>query len=258
MTINTPFYPYRSRRRYKDGDNANSDHTWKVKSEAFGKCKSEKSPYLIANEWIAAEVAHFLRLPVPPCSLLRKKTTSTVMFASQSFEGDTAPEDTDPSVLYEKHPLLCAGIVVFDILIGNRDRGFWNIHVDDPESPTVIRLFDHERALFYVYEDEGVAQLRSRQGRLGITQSSVSNNSSHCLISLIDSHENLSHWVHRVKVMPDSFIEAVCREVRLLAITDRECLAVIEFLKTRRDTIDDLISNNHSRFPLVKKWPLFL
>lgn len=65
MDTMTPFYPYRSRRRYKDGDGANADHTWNVKAEAFGKCRNDNSPYLIANEWIAAEVGHFLRLPTP-------------------------------------------------------------------------------------------------------------------------------------------------------------------------------------------------
>ena len=165
-------YPYKSRRKLitdgKAGD-INVDKTWTVKTEAVGKSQWTESPYLMANEWIAANIAHFLRLPVPPFAIVSKKSRNTAMFISYSCEGDTTPDDVDPAALYAKFPSECTGIVVFDILLVNCDRNGGNLKVDNPASPKAFYLIDHERALFYIYKPGGIRRLRSRQDRLGVT-----------------------------------------------------------------------------------------
>ncbi|MBN2476463.1 MAG: hypothetical protein JXB62_17750 [Pirellulales bacterium] len=119
---------------------------WAIKTKAIGKDNSD-NPYLIANEWIAGSVAQFLGLPVPPFALMRKRDRRTVMFASISFEGETTPRDVEPSVLWAKHPRLCTGILLFDILIANCDRHAGNIKVDNRIAPKKVHVFDHEHAL---------------------------------------------------------------------------------------------------------------
>jgi hypothetical protein len=154
--------------------------------------------------------------------------------------------------------LLCAGIVVFDIFVANCDRHKGNIKVDNPAKPSIIRLIDHERALFYKDAKDGIKRLKSRADRLGIADGMDSAFEWHVLVELIDSADNLSHWVRRVKDIPDWFLESVCREVKSLALTEWEFHAVVAFLKERRDKLGQLILDNRTRFPKVKQWPLIL
>lgn len=152
----TNFYPYRSRRRFAHsgrGGGINQDNTWTVRTEAIGKGASDESPYLLANEWISANIAQFLRLPVPPFALVRKRSPSTAMFISYSYDGDEKPDDVNPDALYASQPDICVGITLLDILVANCDRHGGNIKVDKPASPKSVYIFDHESAV-----------LRSREG----------------------------------------------------------------------------------------------
>ncbi len=176
------------------------------------------------------------------------------MFASQSFEIDATPDDIKPVILYETFPELCAGIVMFDILIANRDRGKWNIKVNNPDSPTLVRLIDHERSLFYCYPKEGEKELLSRVDRLGITPLSRSDGERHCLIKLIDDEDLLFLWVQRIWDIPEWFIESICREVRRMPLTESEYNSIVKWLTNRRAGIGSLIGKHRDRFPMVKKW----
>ena len=254
-------YPYKSRRRFITDGRAggiNVDKTWTVKTEAVGKSQWTESPYLMANEWIAANIAQFLRLPVPPFAIVSKKSRSTAMFISYSYEGDSTPDDVDPDALYNTFPKECTGIVVFDIFLVNCDRNGGNLKVDKPAFPKAFYLIDHERSLFYISKSEGIRRLRSRQDRLGVTDGADSANEWHCLIELLDDVSHLEHWVQKVKTIPDEFINDICEEMWKMSITRPECDEVKKFLKTRRDKIGQLIIDHKDRFPRVTNWPLFL
>lgn len=254
-------YSYRSRRRFESigrGGGVNTEKTFVVKTEAIGKSQWNESPYLLANEWICANIAQFLRLPIPPFVIVRKKSRNTAMFISYSFDGDSKPDDVEPQHLYDKFPDACTGIVVFDILVANCDRNRGNIQVDDPRSPQSFYLFDHERALFYIYKGEGIKRLRSRIDRLGVTDGGDSGDEFHCLVELIDSAESISKWLARIRSIPDWFIDEVCEEMWKVSITRTECDFVKSFLKKRRDEIGPLIDSNRHRFPQVSHWPLFV
>jgi hypothetical protein len=254
------FYPFATRRVLEESDGINSDTTFDVKTEAFGKSPSDVSPYLIANEWIAANIAWFLRLPIPPFSLLRKKTRATTMFASYSFEGDSKPKNCNPAEVFKAYPKICAGVVVFDILVGNFDRHYRNIKVDRPLSPRWMRIIDHERCLFHVYPKEGIRRLRDIEGRLGITDGSHSGNEWHCLIQHLESVEDIKDWVFRASQIPDWFIEAICWDVWKISINKKEYETVIAFLKRRRDKLGELILDHKTRFDSIPfaNWPLIL
>ncbi len=255
-------YPYRSRRRFESAGRSggvNEEQTWTVKTEAVGKSRWEESPYLIANEWISANIAQFLRLPVPPFAIVQKKRRETAMFISYSYDGDTKPDDVEPELLYRNFPLECAGVVVLDILIANCDRHGGNMKVDKPSNPKTFFIIDHERSLFYVDERGGIDRLRSRENRLGIADGHDSTDDYHCLIELLDSVEHIVEWVAKVETLPNWFIDSVCEEIRdVSSINRRECDFVKGFLKRRRDSIRKLIWDNKSRFPAVVTWPLFI
>lgn len=252
------FFPYRSRRRYRESPGINVDSTYTVKTEALGKGRSDESPYLIANEWIAANIAQFLRLPVPPFALVAKRSRSTRMFASYSYEGDTTPADVEPSILYERHPRLCAGIVLFDILVANCDRHRGNLKVDKPAAPETVHLIDHDRAMFGVIAGNGVQRLQDIQDRLGVTDAPESRDEWHCLVELLASSDDMEHWLARIADIPDWLISEVCNDVHRIAITANERDEAIRFLQERRNNLGSLIHRHRDRFPRVQNWPLFL
>ncbi|MES2790097.1 MAG: hypothetical protein V4719_10775 [Planctomycetota bacterium] len=255
------FYPFRSRRKYSQSEGVNFERTWWVKCEALGKSRDpDEAPYLMANEWISGSIAQFLRLPIPAFALLCKKTKSTAMFCSYSYEGDTSPEDVDPDILYAKYPQLCTGITVFDMLVVNCDRHGGNIKVDDPIRPELVHVFDHSHALFNVYPKEGIQRLKSREDRLGIANGPESRDEFHCLFELLDSLEHMRYWVKRIADIPDWFIDDICSDARHCGVTPTECAAVAAFLKERKRKLPNLIVNNKNRFPQIDKtkWELFL
>lgn len=254
----TTFYPFRSRRRFASGG-VNQDQTWWVKCEGVGKQRSADNPYLFANEWIAGCIAQFLRLPIPPFTLMSKCSKRTAMFCSYSFQGDSTPSDVDPVTLIKLHPFICAGITVFDIFVANPDRHGGNLKVDNKAKPKDFFIFDHERALFYIYANEGIQRLNDRANRLGITDGADSADEWHCLMEHLESLADIAEWVRRVESIPDWFIEATCEEVWKHGITRAETNAVIAFLKDRQSRISTLISENKGRFiGIPKGWGLFV
>ena len=254
-------YPYKSRRTFASldrGGGINVDRTYAVKTEAVGKSKGEESPYLLANEWISSSIAQFLRLPVPPFAIVQKKSKNTAMFISDSYDGDSTPDDAEPQLLYDNFAKDCTGVVILDILTANCDRHPGNIKVDKPSSPKVFYLIDHERSLFYVHDKDGIGHLKSREDRLGVTDGDNSANEWHCLVDLLDSVEYINQWVGRVLSIPDWFIDDVCEEMWKVSINRHECDYVKEFLKRRRDGLGKLILAHKSRFPKTSDWPLLL
>jgi hypothetical protein len=252
-------YPYRSRRKYSESEGVNVDNTFDIRCQAFGKSPSDVSPYRIANEWIAASIAQFLQLRIPPFSIMGRKSAATRMFASYSFTGDRKGDkkfvSADPVSLYRAFPDECTGIVLFDILVANFDRNSTNIKVDRATNPRTFYIFDHERYLFHLYPKEGTKRLSACENRLGLTDASDSKNEWHCLISLLDSVPFITKWLQRIDSIPNWFIVDVCEGVCKISITRGECNAVIAFLQQRRDNLDKLILGNKGRFPAIRQWP---
>jgi hypothetical protein len=249
------WFPYKGRTRY--GASSGVNESWVVRCEAIGK-GNETHNYIIANEWIAANLGQFLRLPVPPFALLRKKAHSTWMFASFSFEGDTSPGDVQARECYREHPELCAGILVFDILIANCDRHRGNVKVDHPQKPTSVHIIDHDRALFYVLPGEGVQRLRAIEDRLGVTGGSVTGNNRHIFLDVVDDAKHLEKWTQRIRDVPQWFIEEICEDVVGAGVKRREIEAVKQFLIDRRTKIGSLLADNKSEFSGITTWPLLL
>lgn len=248
------WFPYVSRTRYSsEGVN----EAWIVRCEAVGKTTADH-PYIIANEWISANIAQFLRLPVPPFSLMRKRDRRTAMFASYSFEGDTTPGDVRPFECFREHPHLCSGILAFDILIANCDRHRGNVKVDNPPRPRRVHIIDHDRALLYVYPGEGISRLRSLVDRLGITGGSVSRQSRHIFLDVVDTAEHFAEWASRIRDIPKWFLRDVCSDVQGIGVRKRELAEVVAFLTERRDRLGSLILANKHEFPSISDWPLVL
>jgi hypothetical protein len=187
------WWTYVTRQRY--GRSATND-AWELTHRSIAKQNSPESPYLIANEWIASQIACFLRLPVPPAALTRVGTGRKGLFASLAFGGpDSEPDDVDPVACVRDLPNLCAGILFFDVLIANADRHIGNIRVDFPQAPRQIAIIDHDRALFGCWENEGAKRLSELRDRLGITGGSVTGQNRHCFLDLIKTDVHFPEWI---------------------------------------------------------------
>ncbi|MDZ4659453.1 MAG: hypothetical protein SH868_17930 [Bythopirellula sp.] len=252
-------FPYKTKRKYSESDGINADDSWYVECDAIAKSPSDVSPYLVANEWIAANIAWFLRLPIPPFTLMGEKRRDKLMFGSYRYDGDKKVlVPSDGSVLYQRFPDTCTGIVLFDILIANKDRNSRNIKVDKPDKPKRFYIIDHERSLFYLYPEDGANQLAAAEDRLGITDGTFSDDEFHCLIGELDSIDHVLRWIEKIQDLPDWFIDEICLTLPSFTINKAERTAVCAFLKRRRDKISELVFQNKERFPKIKQWQLFL
>jgi hypothetical protein len=228
---------------------------WIITSRSFARGNSDVSPYLIPNEWIATNLASFLRLGVPPCALMRKTKRSKRLFASLQFgSGDAPPRDARPDRCVASLPEVCAGIVVFDILIANSDRHRGNLEVDDENNPTDIYLFDHDRAMFGAHRNHGKSRLRKQLNRLAIAASSAPSDNRHCLIDELTTAVHFGKWIERVSTIPNWFIEEICKDVVGSFISNSLAQCAIDFLKFRKNGVEAIINKNKDQFPQISDW----
>lgn len=243
------WFNYLSRRAFAD-DEGGVNESFHVKTRHVGKRNTAEHPYLIANEWIAAEIAWFLRLPVAPHALMMKRDRRTRMFVSLNFDRETRPRDVDAPILWKAKRDLCVGILMFDVLIANVDRHEGNIKADKPDNPSEVHILDHERSLFYCMAKHGTRRLRNYWDDPGIY--------NHCIADCADTCDGFGPWARRIGLIPEDFIDEVCEDVREVGITDRECERVKDFIKHRRDELDAIVLGNKGLFPNINDWRLFL
>lgn len=222
-----------------------------VTLHAVAKRNSDDSPYCVANELICGEIGRLLRLPVPPCGVIYAPDVEPpYWFASLDFNlvGDALP-NVVPGECVRQLPNLSAGIVVFDLLIGNPDRHTGNIAMDATTKPPRLNLFDHGMALLGAIEGEAAKRLPAQQDSFIIGR--------HCLLRHLPNDRHIGEWVSRVRQIPDYFIDSVCDDTIGLGVNKEEARAAAAFLKHRRDTIQSLVKGNQAAFTSIKGWSLF-
>ena len=234
------------------------NNAWILTTESVGRTSSEDSAYLIPNEWICGNIAQFLRLPIPPFALMRRRVGKG-MFASLRFGvGDTPPDDVRPDVCVQKHAHLCTGVLLFDILIANSDRHRGNIKVDSPYDPKEIFIFDHDRALFGPIKGGGRSRLTKLRDRLGVSAGSVSGGNPHCFIDHLNTAEYFGEWADRIRHIPDWFIDDICNGVIRAGLRKSLADAGADFIKHRKRRIGEIVMSHKREFPLIANWGLII
>lgn len=184
-----------------------------------------------------------------------KSGRSKGMFASLKFTGtDTDPDDSRPEVCVKLLPRLCTGILLFDILIANSDRHEGNVAVDDPDKPTRIHVFDHDRAIFGIWDGDGRKRLRELHDRLGCSGGSKTSGNTHCFLKHLDTSEHFIEWIERIERIPKWFLRDICEEVIGCGIKASEARAAFEFLNLRRRGFRDLINSHRDKFESIRTW----
>ena len=245
------WYDFDSRQR-TDFVGEGINEKWWVKHRSIGKENSDDvSPYLLANEWICGCVAQALRLPVPPFALMRSSSSSRGMFVSWKFGSKTSiPADARPDRCVSAMADTCTGILFFDILVANSDRWEKNIKVDNPDSPTQLEIFDHERALFGWFAGDGKKRLQDLFENLGVGAGPLTGGTRHCFLDTLNTTEFFAKWIDRIGKIPDFFIDEICREAP--SVNQDEQLTAFDFLKNRKRELANIIDKHRNCFASVE------
>ena len=208
---------------------------------ARAKTNSKSSPYCVPNEYIYSEIGRFLRLPVVQGVVITGSGDNPKFwFAAIDFsQNEEILPAAIPEECFQDLPELCAGTILFDVLIANGDRSKNNLFLDKSSQPPQLRLFDHEWALLGTTPGQAEGRLTgSLKDRLGIPD--------HCLKSLV-SLQSLrnSDWIGRIKSLPNYLVEETCQDAEQYGMTPQETEIVIGFLKKRRDRLSDLLDHYH-------------
>lgn len=203
----------------------------------IAKKANVKEPNIIINELSCNLIARALFLPCPPGILLNHN--GDTYFCSMNFNlaGQSLPPTPVPTVL-AKHPQLCWGIILFDVLMMNPDRHGRNLSYD--RNADKVQIFDHSRAFLPLTANiESV--IKDNTGKLGLA--------AHCLRPEISTMDGFDLWCQRIKELPDYAVEETVAAVCDIGFPADKSKITIDFLKSRRDGIDGLIINNIGQFP---------
>ncbi len=226
-------------------------------TQAFHKAPSPSIPYRIPSEYIAAKIGQFLGLPVPPCAITRFGPGNVKLFSSLDFNFERASlRPIFEDIVVRKMPLVCAGILVFDIFIGNEDRHDENVVVDRGNDPRQIHIFDHDHSLLSGMNFCGKEKIDKLYNDIGITGKPPLNNNRHVFLDQLQSQEDLDFWIRRVGIIPDFVLEDLCgfaRDEIGLEPDIAEYLAT--FLKWRKGNIGFLISKQRDEFESMPEGP---
>lgn len=229
-----------------------------VTISAAAKMNTPQAPYCVANELICGELGRFLCLPVPPCGIVCQNN-GPAWFASMDFNltGNSLPP-VDPQRCVAVLPDASAGLLLFDILIGNCDRHRRNFAVDYSSKEPRMSIFDHSHALFGYETGKAKERLKLLRDRLSISGGTHTRGNRHCLLDEISSDNNFRQWIDRILKLPDYLIEGLCKDAVNFGVTVDESDEATLFLKYRRENLQTIILNNKTEFRRITQWSLFL
>lgn len=228
---------------------------------AYLKGTVSHSPFRLCNELICGEIGRFLRLPIPPMGITvylsenetdKERIKSQFLFSSLdfNFERDSLPA-IEPDICVQKMPSLCAGILLFDILIANPDRRPQNLWSDNVGFPTQMLVFDHDVALFGI---EGIERLAMLREDLGLTHLDSSRMQFHCFLERIAERSLLDEWFNRAYSIPPWMLDDLCDSARKYGIRKEAAVEAREFLYYRSRNLEQLVLANKSKFSGISDW----
>lgn len=239
------------------GSGVTDGHSGSVPVVAKKNCSS--APYCVPNEFVCGELGRFLGLPIPPGEVCYSNSSNHQLFyISLNFNlvGSSLPPVNTTQCVKEL-PDLSAGLLLFDILIGNADRHGRNLSVDFLAKPPSMTVFDHGHALFGKDERKGVARLERLRDRLAISGGSRTQGNRHCILDQITTDAHFGPWLERIRLLPNYVIDDLCEQLPGLGCTLEEAAAAADFLKHRSIHLEQIVVANKAEFTGIKGWRLF-
>lgn len=199
------------------------------------KFDSPESEHCVYNELVAVRLAQTLHIPIADGVL----TTAGAGHAFASLElaapGLPLPDvpESHHGRVAELYPDPVAGLVAFDVWIGNPDRARnFKASLVTPHVP-VFRGFDHSHALLGMDASPSRCLRRLKDGDF-ITE-------THPFYGKVKL-EPLARWVERIKSVPDDLVRECCEFGRPIgAVTVKTQRAVSQALTLRRNKLGLII-----------------
>ena len=218
------------------------------------KAPAIQPPYTVAVEYICAELARMIRIPVPPsfvAELPGEETTPAFTSLGFNLSGGTTPP-ADPVAAVAADADMATGIVVFDAWIYNSDRHPKNLSFQVVRAPHRFNVFDHGHALLF-YPDA----LQTGVTRLGICgPAGHDRGNRHCLLDALDTGEFFGKWLDRVQRVPPDLIGEIVADSEELGLPAQLVGPTTDFLVLRQRTLPLLFKEHRDQFPLVTDWTL--
>ena len=204
---------------------------------AVAKKANANEPNIVINELFCNLIARSLFLPCPPGALLENGGEHYYSSLNFNLAGQALPPAPITQIA-ANFPEICWGVILFDVLVMNPDRHNKNLSFD--RTTNVIQIFDHSRAFLPCKSNIDTA-IKDNNGKLGF--------SGHCLKNEISTMNGFDYWTNRIKILPDYVIEESVTEISHIGFPIDKKALTIDFIKSRRDNIDSLITSNIKEFP---------
>ncbi|HET7229086.1 MAG TPA: hypothetical protein VFJ16_03755 [Longimicrobium sp.] len=228
------------RNQIRDGD-----ATFIVKGE-----QRPPPPFILAQEYICAELAGHIRLPLPPHFIARDHK-GIALFCSMNLtiSGASPPPLDRPDIACVEEPDLCTGLILFDIWMLNTDRHWKNVSFQSERPPQRLGIFDHSHTLFF-YNDWST---RFR-GRLAIGGHDAPGSNRHVLLDHLHTSDYLSKWITRIAEFPNEYLREVLGNAEELGLPNFVGRQAYDFLRERRDTLAQIVDDHRSEFTAIVDW----
>lgn len=206
--------------------------------DAVLKFDCDDTPHGVYNEHVALKLGQVLNMPVAAGVLTATsdgQTYASLHVGSPGMTLPDVPEAMRPSVA-SSYPMEVAGLVAFDILIGNADRS--NNFKATTQSPhlRIFAAFDHGATLLGIDEDPEVSISRLATDDLIARQ--------HPFYGLVQQ-PHLDHWIDRIEALTDEQVAECCTFGKPFRAVRVEWQAKLgETLAIRKDNIGTIISQH--------------
>lgn len=202
------------------------------------KFDGPESEHCVYNELVAVRLAQTLHAPLADGVLTLAGSGHAFASLELGAPGLPLPDvpESHHSRVAELYPEAVAGLVAFDIWIGNPDRARnFKASLVTPHVP-VFRGFDHSHALLCVESTSARSLQRLRAGDL-IAETHPFYGRVHL--------EHLDRWVSRIKALPEDYIRECCEFGRPIgAVTVRTQKALSQALTQRRNKLLVIVQIN--------------
>ncbi len=182
---------------------------------AYFKRDGDESRYCVYNEYVALQLAQIMGVPVASGSLAAGRDSLHYASLEICRFGISLPDLYARHVarVCERYPHECAGILVLDAWVGNRDRlGNLRANIATNSSEHLVVALDHSHCLLDVDEGAQASLQLLGSGKVIIKSHPFANRLPAPLIQA---------WLHRVQVISNDRLREVCVYSRAIGAATR-------------------------------------
>lgn len=210
---------------------------------------SPSKPFTLVSEWLCADVASLLGLPIP--------ARQVVPFDGERYFGLEWRDDGNsfsPGMEAKLvNPDVIPGMLAFDVLVCNRDRHAGNVLFQRP-SPTLDKyscvLIDHSHALIGPLQSFAAFQtfLASNPDPDSFLRGTPSQ-----LRALVNNLDVFDPWIRRIEGLSVSQLsDSLARIPPEWVPSGNDCRDLLDFLVLRKNRVRTLVRSAVSNFPSLQ------